>query len=300
MVAYTQPSRGVIKTSSGEIQSFISTADFENDRGTISSFGEEWKKFSSFTEEEISTAGGEYFDVITEEMLNKSSVVLDVGCGSGRWSRYIAPRVKWIEAVDPSDAVHAALENLKGFSNVRVTQAGADTLPFPDESFDFIMAIGVLHHVPDTFSAMRKILAKLKPGGSFFVYLYYSLDNRGVMYKLLFYCSNIMRMLISALPGILKRVVCDMIAVVVYFPLASAGKLMQKFFPGSSWLQSVPLSYYSGKSFFIMRNDALDRFGTPLEKRFSKKEIEEMLSAAGLREIRFSSRAPFWHAVGKK
>ena len=62
----------------------------------------------------------------------------------------------------------------------------------------------------------------------------------------------------------------------------------------------MPLSYYIGKSINVIRNDALDRFGTPLEQRFSKKEIEEMLINAGLEDIVFSERAPYWHVLGKK
>ena len=49
-----------------------------------------------------------------------------------------------------------------------------------------------------------------------------------------------------------------------------------------------------------MQNDALDRFGTPLEQRFTKKEIEKMMIDCGLTEIVFSAQTPYWHAIGKK
>ena len=62
----------------------------------------------------------------------------------------------------------------------------------------------------------------------------------------------------------------------------------------------IPLSYYVGKSLNIIRNDALDRFGTPLEQRFSKKEIKQMMENSGLSEITFSEKEPYWHAVGKR
>ena len=51
---------------------------------------------------------------------------------------------------------------------------------------------------------------------------------------------------------------------------------------------------------YILRNDSLDRFGTTLEKRFSKKEIFSMMKNNGLVNIRFSDTAPFWCAVGFK
>jgi len=49
-----------------------------------------------------------------------------------------------------------------------------------------------------------------------------------------------------------------------------------------------------------MRNDALDRFGTRLEKRFTKAQIAAMMTAAGLRGIKFSDSEPFWCAIGYK
>ena len=49
-----------------------------------------------------------------------------------------------------------------------------------------------------------------------------------------------------------------------------------------------------------MRTDALDRFGTRLEQRFTRSEIGEMMTAAGLDDIRFSEREPYWVACGRK
>ncbi len=49
-----------------------------------------------------------------------------------------------------------------------------------------------------------------------------------------------------------------------------------------------------------MRNDALDRFGTKLEQRFTKAQITEMMTKAGLVDIAFSSETPHWTALGFK
>ena len=66
------------------------------------------------------------------------------------------------------------------------------------------------------------------------------------------------------------------------------------------WAKLIPLSYYVGKSMNIIRNDALDRFGTPLEKRFSKETIRQMMNDCGLTDVVFSEKMPYWHALGKK
>lgn len=65
-------------------------------------------------------------------------------------------------------------------------------------------------------------------------------------------------------------------------------------------VDAIPLSFYRHRSFYVMRTDALDRFGTKLEKRFTKTEISLMMERAGLENIVFSENAPYWCAVGYK
>jgi hypothetical protein len=65
-------------------------------------------------------------------------------------------------------------------------------------------------------------------------------------------------------------------------------------------LKHFPLYEYHNKKFYIMRNDALDRFGTRIEKRFTLAEIIEMMKNAGLENIRHSPEPPYWCAVGYK
>jgi hypothetical protein len=65
-------------------------------------------------------------------------------------------------------------------------------------------------------------------------------------------------------------------------------------------VHGLPLSYYRKHTFYTMRTDARDRFGTPLEQRFTRAQIEGMMLKAGLVDIRFSEAAPYWCAVGSK
>jgi SAM-dependent methyltransferase len=301
MLNYTIAPSSIIKSKHGEIKSFIDKNEKQNiDWETVNSFGEEWSKFNFFPDEEITDIGSEYFDIISKNVLNKNSYVLDVGCGTGRWTRYVADQVGFVEAVDPSNAVLQADVLLADKNNVRISQASADYIPFPDNSFDLVFSLGVLHHIPDTKKALSKCVEKVKPGGYFLVYLYYSLDNRGFLFKALFSLSNIFRQIICRLPHKLKNIVCDVIAVCIYMPFIFIAKAFDKIPLLKKVTGRIPLSYYRTKSFKVIRNDALDRFGTPLEQRFSKNEIHDMMQAAGLTEIVFSSKEPYWHAVGKK
>ena len=281
-----------------KIASFPSANGDNVDDETVDSFGEEWLKFAAFESEEIQKIGDEYFDILPTDAWGKDKSALDVGCGSGRWTLYLKDKFGDIEAVDPSNAVWVAQKNTLNFSHIRVTKAGVDQLPFKNNSFDFVFSLGVLHHVPNTETAMTKAVEKLKSGGYFLVYLYYSLDNRGLLYKILFHTSTIFRQIISNLPSLLKRILCDLIAIFVYIPLVAIANCF-KAIGIKSW-KKLPLSYYVGKSFFVIRNDSLDRFGTPLEQRFNKKQIHEMMKNSGLTDIQFSPQSPYWHAIGKK
>jgi hypothetical protein len=81
----------------------------------------------------------------------------------------------------------------------------------------------------------------------------------------------------------------------VYLPLARAALLLGWF---GTLPDSWPLAYYRNREYYVMRTDALDRFGTRLERRFSRQEIKAMLQSAGFTDIRFSDTQPFWCAVG--
>ena len=295
-----KPIKTVSILNQTKVSSFVTSEDSNLDKETVDSFGEEWLKFNAFTKDEINTAGSQYFDIVSEKILNKNSVVLDLGCGSGRWSKYIAKKVKLIEAVDPSSAIYSAVKLNEDEENVRVTQASVSNIPFEDETFDFVVCLGVLHHIPNTQEALKDVVKKLKSGGSILLYLYYSLDNRGMLYKLLFKISSIFRIIISKLPKSLKKFVCDIIALVIYLPLVLLTRLLNVAFGNKKWMQKIPLSYYSDKTFRIIRNDALDRFGTPLEQRFSKEEITQLMKNAGLSNIVFSNNEPYWHMLGTK
>ena len=268
------------------------------DSTTVESFGKEWLKFSSFTDKEIKTAGDQYFDIVPDELYN-GKLVLDAGCGTGRWSKYLSSKAGFIEAIDPSDAVFSAGRLLAGCQNVRISKAEISHLPFDDNSFDFVFSLGVLHHIPDTKLAMNDCVKKLKKGGWFLVYLYYNLDNRNIFFKGLFYFSNLLRRMISGLPSAAKKLICDLLAIIIYMPLVLLARIFNSI--GLKKLVShIPLSYYADKSFKIIRNDSLDRFGTPLEQRFSRKQIKEMMEYCGLSAICFSEKEPYWHAIGNK
>lgn len=266
---------------------------------TVRSFGDEWSRFdqSAMEEEEARKIFQDYFSVFPWDALPAGASGFDMGCGSGRWAALVAPRVGHLHCIDPSSAVDVARKRLIGFGNVSLHHASVDDGVLPPGSQDFGYSLGVLHHVPDTAEAVRSCVEMLKPGAPFLVYLYYAMDNRGAAFRLAWQCSDRVRRLVHRLPPAPKHLVTDAIALLVYLPLARTSMLLEAL---GYDVSNVPLSYYRSRSWYTMRTDSRDRFGTPLEQRFTRKQIEGMMGAAGLVDIRFSDHAPYWCAVGVK
>lgn len=270
-----------------------------SDANTVNSFGDEWSRFdqSELPPEEAQRIFDEYFAVFPWSKLSKASTGFDMGCGSGRWAKLMSPRVGHLHCIDPSTALDVAKLALSSVANVSFHHASVDDSPLPPNSQDFGYSLGVLHHVPDTAGALRECVAMLKPGAPFQLYLYYAFENRSFLFRLIWRCSDLLRRIVCRLPPTMKHLVTDILAVMVYYPLAYLSLLAERL---GLKVSSIPLSYYRKHSFYTMRTDARDRFGTPLEQRFTKPQVREMMESAGLVDIRFSDAAPFWCAVGVK
>ncbi len=270
------------------------------DPKTVSSFGDEWKAFHGFDEKDLRITGDMYFDIVTDKMLNEQCTVIDIGCGSGRFIKYLEGRYKKIIGLDPSQAIFAADSLVGKNDKVEMLMASTDNIPFPDNSFDFGYSLGVLHHIPDTKKALNDCVKKIRSGGFFLIYLYYKLENRPFYFKIFYWLSNIIRLGVSKLPAPLKRGVCNFLAVLFYMPFVLLCRFLRFTGVPEKIRKQVPLQAYERQSFYIIRNDSLDRFGTPLEQRFSRKQIQAMMEESGLTDIVFSEKIPYWHAVGRK
>lgn len=269
------------------------------DHLTVEGFGDEWNRFdqSSLSNEEHKRYFDMYFSIFPKDILNENSVGFDLGCGSGRWAKLVAPHVGTLKCIDPSNAIEVAKANLRENLNCEFFKAGVDNMPIDDNSMDFGYSLGVLHHVPNTQTAIIDCVKKLKNGAPLLLYLYYSFDNRPIWYRALWQLSELLRFLISRSPKGIRYILSQIIAVSIYLPLSRLSRILMKLGINT---ENMPLYAYRNSSFYTMRTDALDRFGTRLERRFSKKQIREMMEKAGLEKINFSNSIPFWLAIGTK
>ncbi|MFA7322824.1 MAG: methyltransferase domain-containing protein [Candidatus Nanopelagicales bacterium] len=269
------------------------------DDAVVDAFGDEWSRYdqSRMGAAERRELFEQYFAIFPWDVLPEDAAGIDIGCGSGRWAIEVAPRVGRLLCIDASSAAaDVARGNLAELANCEVLVASVDALPVEAGSLDFAYSLGVLHHVPDTQAAIASCADVLKPGAPLLLYLYYSFENRPWWFRGLWKVSDVFRRGVSRSPYPVRNAVSTAIAIVVYWPLARLSALLERL---GMQVSVLPLSYYRHRSFYVMRTDARDRFGTQLEQRFSRAQITAMMTAAGLEDIRFSDEV-FWAAVGTR
>ena len=251
------------------------------------SFSAEWETYAELQPEHQQEFDA-YFDVVDLDSL-ADDVAIDLGCGSGRWSHFLAPHCRAVVLVDFSDAIFVARRNLAGADNAIFFRGDVTDLPFVDQSADFVFSLGVLHHLDRPCLPVARDLMRLGPMGLF--YLYYALDNRP------WYFTPTLRTVTAVRKGLshvesekARRRTSRAIAWGVYRPMVGLGYAAERL----SLPVQVPLyESYRGKSIERIEQDAYDRFFTTIEQRVSKAEIADTFQ--GNYEVVFSDQEPYWH-----
>jgi ubiquinone/menaquinone biosynthesis C-methylase UbiE/uncharacterized protein YbaR (Trm112 family) len=148
---------------------------FVESDGYAANFGFEWNihnktQLDSDKSRESEDTFTEKTGFTPEQLQGK--LVLDVGCGMGRFSDVVSRWGGTVVGIDLTSAVDAAYGNLKDRDNVHLAQANVFDLPFRDGTFDAIFSIGVLHHTPDTKAAFDRLPRLLRPGGTIAIWVY--------------------------------------------------------------------------------------------------------------------------------
>ena len=170
------------------------------DNKVVEDFGNEWNEYNQqkINQSKLNLKAFEnYFSIFPNEFLNKNAIGFDAGCGSGRWARFIAPKVKHLSCIDPSDkALKVTSKNLEQHKNCSFHCCSINDWDIKDNSQDFGYCLGVLHHIPDTKSALKKLVSKLKKGSPLLIYLYYRFDNKPFWFFLIWKLTDFIRKII--------------------------------------------------------------------------------------------------------
>ncbi|HUE86555.1 MAG TPA: class I SAM-dependent methyltransferase [Vicinamibacterales bacterium] len=239
-----------------------------------------------------------YFDLLPPDVLSHEQTVLDAGCGAGRWAFAISKRGPRVVAIDLGRSVELARSNTDP-ARVGCVQADLDALPLGAETVDWAYSLGVLHHMRMPERALADVVNAVRPGGVVVLYLYYALDERGPLFRAIFRVVDVMRQVVSQQPRFVIRAVSGLIAALVYWPLARAAVLLERIGAGR-FATRLPLAFYRRLSFRTMLNDSVDRFGTRLERRYTRAQMTRLMEGAGLVDVVLSGSPPFWHGMGTK
>src|SRR5207244_9206774 len=154
---------------------FLAKADTHTlTQKTIEDFGEQWERYQDNS--------GYYGSldlfkdilgplVAVEELQDLR--VADIGSGTGRIvGMLIEAGAAHVLAVEPSDAFAVLERNVRHYgARVQLLRARGEEIP-SDLQLDFVLSIGVLHHIPDPAPVMRAAYGALKPGGKIVIWVY--------------------------------------------------------------------------------------------------------------------------------
>ncbi|MGP0065713.1 MAG: methyltransferase domain-containing protein [Isosphaeraceae bacterium] len=135
-----------------------------------SSFGRQWNRYDVMRPEEDEATFRVKTGVSASELSGR--LVLDAGCGGGRYARLLGAQGARVIGVDLSAAVEKAAALCAGMPDVAIVQTDLLDLPIAESAFDLVYSIGVLHHTPDPRRAFAQIARRVKPGGRLAVWLY--------------------------------------------------------------------------------------------------------------------------------
>lgn len=258
----------------------------KNVRRTKESFGFEWAEFSRFGWEgnEIEDEEGQVLDYKShaqeklmshtlstferKSMFNKNDLngklVLDAGCGNGRYSYAAYKYGAKVIAIDLSKSVEAAFENTKGINNISVVQADLFNLPFRENTFDVIFSIGVLHHTPSAKKSFLSLVKTLKSGGSTSIHLYH---KGNILWEL---NDSLIRKITTKLP---LRVLWNLIYILTFIGwLSYKNKLLYAFV--NAFLRAHPVHHHN-----------FDWYSAPIATHHTTKEVINWFNETGLSKI---------------
>ena len=246
----------------------------------VSNFGFEWNKYSRTQLDcEGSRASEEAFRRKTgfspEELAGK--LVLDVGCGMGRFADVASRWGAYVVGVDLSRAAEMAARNLGDRSNVWICRADLRRLPFRLGSFDYIYSIGVLHHTPDCEQAFKALIPFLKPGGAIAIWLYSA-------YNKYYRMSDIYRRLTTRISHQRLHTLCTMVDSLYYVHMGLRRLPWLGRYLSGMLNYLVPIPLYPSREWRVL--DIFDWYSPKYQSKHTYEEVFRWFEECDLRNLR--------------
>ena len=117
---------------------------------------------------------------IIADLIGPDDSVLECACGTGLLSSVIAAKCKQLTATDFSrNMLKKAEKNCAVFCNIRFAQADITALPYPDSSFDKVVAGNVIHLLDEPLTTLGELNRVCKSGGMLIIPTYMNKDSKG-------------------------------------------------------------------------------------------------------------------------
>lgn len=266
---------------------------------TVTVYNYVWNRIAPATSQEPVHIDG--VEEALGEPVVQGVIGLDAGSGCGSDTATMAGRHPAVEVIslDMSEGVYATKHRTKGLPNVHIVRGSVLALPLRSSMCDFGYAFGVLHHTPDPSRGLQEIVRVLKPGGRVTLYLYE--DHAGNPWKAIpLKVVTALRRLTTHLNTWVLSGLCYLLSPVMIVAFSIPARIMRRFGPTRAIAEQMPFNF--GTTSFSVHADLLDRFGAPIEVRYSREGVVALLEVGGLRKIQTCrlKTAAGWVARGSK
>jgi len=264
---------------------------FVNPENYAESFGFQWTEFSKV---QLDSHNGTRFSEDRFQLITQWSpddlagkLVLDAGCGAGRFAEVALKYQANLVAFDLSQAVDVTKANLSP-SDPLLCQASIYELPFKPQVFDFVYCIGVVQHTPDPVATIRSLCRMVKPSGCIGLWIY-ERDWKSCLGTLGF--KYALRPFFARMPRAKQYDAC--VALVnLFFPLVKLckslgllGRVIMRLLPvASAHVQLVPLSSEDLKKWILL--DTFDMYSPSYDYPQTYPEIAQLLAEEGFVNIK--------------
>ncbi len=252
------------------------TGTDETSRRTAESFGYEWTTFDDVRAEDQLLAERYLSDLVLARLAGGTG--LDAGCGKGRFTRFLAPHLGALVALDASEAITVATRDLASIGNVVTVRSDLRSAPFADASFDFVSCLGVLHHLEAPEAGFNELARLLAPGGTMLLYLYSRPSDLGIRWAGI-EAATLLRRVTVRMDRRALRWLSAAVAAVLRVGIVMPGEWAQE--RGSEWGAKLPLAVYRRRSFRALWLDTFDRLSAPVEHRYVWAELDQWFAKEG-------------------
>ena len=259
---------------------------------TITDFGKQWKRYR---DNDGYYGSNELLQDFLGPLLNlkelQGKAVVDVGSGSGRIVNMLLDSgVTKVYAVEPSEAALEVCKKNTSDRNKQIEYLQCEGKDIPDLCADFVISLGVIHHIPNPLSTVRRAYEILKPGGKLIIWVY-GLEGNSLYLKIF----TPIRRLTPKLPDLslelLSFFLNGLLSVYIFlckFINLPQRSYVKKILSKLNWKQRAQVVIF-------------DQLNPTYAKYYSKDEIKNLLLSGGFKKINIYHRHGYsWTICGEK